>query len=90
MLGIFEATGAKMFTSIWSSLFGSTTAFALMALLPEYIIICIYVGILRFRVKTYREMNQLLSEGRDAGGQHEMGGHRKPHSGKARRGYSRR
>jgi hypothetical protein len=32
MLGIFEATGADMFTSVWSSLFGSATAFALMAL----------------------------------------------------------
>jgi hypothetical protein len=46
MLGIFEATGANIFTSMWSSLFGSATAFALMALLPEYIIVCIYIHIL--------------------------------------------
>jgi hypothetical protein len=76
MLGIFEATGANMFTSMWSSLFGSATAFALMALLPEYIIVCIYIRILHFRLRTCREMSQLLDEGRDAGG-HEMGGSRK-------------
>lgn len=74
ILGIFEATGANMFTSMWSSLFGSATAFALMALVPEYIIICIYVHILRFRVRTSKEMNLLLSEGRDTTG-HEMGRH---------------
>jgi hypothetical protein len=81
MLGIFEATGANIFTSMWSSLFGSATAFALMALLPEYIIVCIYIHILRFRVRTCKEMKQLLreqplSDGRDAAGQ-EMGSRRK-------------
>jgi hypothetical protein len=71
MLGIFEATGANMFTSMWSSLFGSATAFALMALLPEYIIVCIYIRILHFRVRTCREMDRLLGESRDGAG-HEM------------------
>jgi hypothetical protein len=61
-----------MFTSMWSSLFGSATAFALMALFPEYIIVCVYIYILRFRVKTCRDMKQLLGQGRDAAG-HEMG-----------------
>jgi hypothetical protein len=77
MLGIFEATGANMFTSMWSSLFGSATAFALMGLLPEYFIICIYLHILRFRVKTSKDMDQLLSEDRDVADAHEMGGRRK-------------
>jgi amino acid permease len=73
MLGMFEATGANMFTSMWSSLFGSATAFALMALLPEYIIVCIYIRVLHFRVRTCREMDQLLGESRDGAG-HEMSG----------------
>jgi hypothetical protein len=81
MLGIFEATGANLLTSMWSSLFGSATAFALMALLPEYIIVCIYIRILRFRVRTCRDMNQLLGEGRDVG-EHEMEGGRKHRSGR--------
>jgi hypothetical protein len=73
MLGIFETTGANMFTSTWSSLFGSATPIAFIALVPEYITVCTYIRLLRFRVRTCREMNQLLREGRDAGG-HEMGG----------------
>jgi hypothetical protein len=73
MLGMFEATGANMFTSMWSSLFGSATAFALMALLPEYIIVCIYIRVLHFRVRTCREMDQLLGESREGAG-HEMSG----------------
>jgi hypothetical protein len=89
MLGMFEATGAHMFTSMWSSLFGSATAFALMALVPEYIIVCIYIRILHFRVRTCRKMNQLLGEGRDADG-HEMGGRRKHQSGDVRSGHGRR
>jgi hypothetical protein len=74
ILGIFKATGPNMFTSMWSSLFGSATAFALMALVPEYIIVCIYIHILRFRVTSSKEMSLLLSEGRDATG-HKMGRH---------------
>ncbi|KAF2447999.1 hypothetical protein P171DRAFT_441870 [Karstenula rhodostoma CBS 690.94] len=76
IIGIFDVTGANMFTSMWSSLFGSAAAFALMALLPEYIIVCIYMRILNLRVRTCREMNQLLDEGRDAD-EHEMEGRQK-------------
>jgi len=74
ILGIFEAIGAQMFTSMWSPLFGSATAFALMGLLPEYIIVCIYIHVLRFRVKSSKKMKLLLSEGRDSHS-HEMGRH---------------
>jgi hypothetical protein len=76
MLGIFNATGDRMFTSMWSSLFGSATTFSLMALLPEFIIVCIYIQILRSRVKTCRDMNLLLGEDHDAGA-HEMNGYQK-------------
>jgi hypothetical protein len=76
MLGIFNATGARMFTSMWSSLFGSATAFAFMALLPEFIIVCIYIQILRSRVKMCRDMDLLLGEDHDAGA-HEMNGYQK-------------
>jgi hypothetical protein len=89
MLGIFKATGANMFTSMWSSLFGSATAFALMALLPEYIIVCIHLHILRFRVRTFKEMRQLLGEGHDASG-HGMGGHQKHTSTGVTTGHGRR
>lgn len=74
ILGIFEAIGAQMFTSMWSPLFGSAIAFALMGLLPEYIIVCIYIHVLRFRVKSSKKMKLLLSEGRDSHS-HEMGRH---------------
>lgn len=89
ILGVFEATGANMFTSMWSSLFGSATAFAFMALLPEYVVVCIYIHILKSRVKTCKEMNQLLGEGRDVDG-HEMGRRQKHRSGKVGSGHGRR
>ncbi|KAF2819224.1 hypothetical protein CC86DRAFT_472358 [Ophiobolus disseminans] len=63
VLGIFKATGANMFTSMWSSLFGNATVFAFMALVPEYIVICIFIHLLRTRVKHCKEMKRLLSEG---------------------------
>jgi hypothetical protein len=63
ILGIFNATGAHMFTSIWSSLFGSATALALMGLLPEYIVICIYLYILHYRVRTCSQVKRLSDGG---------------------------
>lgn len=60
IIGVFEATGARLFTSMWSSLFGSATAFALMALLPEYVVVCIHIYILRCRVRTCSKTNQFL------------------------------
>jgi hypothetical protein len=60
IIGVFEATGAKLFTSMWSSLFGSATAFALMALLPEYVVVCTHIYILHSRVRTCSKTNQFL------------------------------
>lgn len=67
---MFEAMGADMFTSMWSSLFGSATALVLMGLLPEYVVICTYVYILRYRVRTCRQHAKELQveEGEREGG----------------------
>ena len=88
-LGIFEATGPKMFTSMWSSLFGSPTALALMCLLPEYIVVCIYLSILRYKVRTSQEAIRLSNGDRrdlipDG---HELRGYRQNQSSNAGRYY---
>lgn len=86
-LGIFEATGTKMFSSMWSPLFGSPAALALMCLLPEYIAICFYLYILQYRVRTSKKTNRsspgdlrnLMDDG------HELSRHngrRKSHTGR--------
>ena len=40
-----------MTTSKWSPLFGSATAFSLMALLPEFVVLCIFMHIARQRLQ---------------------------------------
>lgn len=45
-----------------------------MALLPEYIIVCIYIHILGLRIKSGKEMKLLLSQSR-AANSYEMGRH---------------
>jgi hypothetical protein len=57
VIGVFEATGKNMLTSMWSSLFGSATAFALMALLPEYMVLAIFMYLGHYRIKTCRSRN---------------------------------
>ncbi|KAK5659902.1 hypothetical protein OQA88_13366 [Cercophora sp. LCS_1] len=52
IIGVFEATGNNITTSMWSSLFGSATAFALMALVPEYIVLGMFMYLGHFRIKT--------------------------------------
>ncbi|KAH6648873.1 hypothetical protein BKA67DRAFT_576099 [Truncatella angustata] len=37
------ASSADTLTTIWNPLFGSATAFALMALMPEYLVLCVYM-----------------------------------------------
>lgn len=76
---MFEAMGADMFTSMWSSLFGSATALALMGLLPEYVVICTYVYVLRYRVRTCRQHAKALQveEGELHGGERAGGSRRR-------------
>ncbi|KAL6706944.1 hypothetical protein ACN47E_004894 [Coniothyrium glycines] len=89
-IGIFEATGPRMFTSMWSSLFGSATALSLMALLPEFIVICIYIHILRSRVKACKHASRhsdssngdLIENGNELDSRRK---HRRRHSSKHRR-----
>ncbi|PKS08023.1 hypothetical protein jhhlp_006635 [Lomentospora prolificans] len=43
LISVFRASGNHILTSMWSPLFGSAAAFSLMALLPEYVVLCIYL-----------------------------------------------
>lgn len=44
--------------STWNPLFGSAVAFALMALLPEYIVLCIYIYLGFYRIRTCAQPQQ--------------------------------
>ena len=57
VIGVFEATGNNILTSMWSPLFGSATAFALMALLPEYIVLAIFIYLGHYRIRTCSDPN---------------------------------
>ena len=52
IIGVAVASGSKMSTSSWNPLFGSATAFGLMALLPEYIVLCIYTYLSAYHLRT--------------------------------------
>jgi len=52
IISVFEASGNNITTSMWSPLFGSATAFALMALVPEYIVLAIFMYLGHYRIKT--------------------------------------
>ena len=52
LLGAFLATGDNIVTSAWSPLFGSAVAFSLMALLPEYVVLGMYVRLGFHRLRT--------------------------------------
>lgn len=55
--GILEVAEQDVLNTIWSPLFGSAVAFALMALLPEYIAICVwfYTG---YTIPPRRELSE--------------------------------
>ncbi|KAB5522883.1 hypothetical protein GE09DRAFT_1293650 [Coniochaeta sp. 2T2.1] len=42
-ISVFKAAGPSIRTSIWSSMFGSAVLFSLMALLPEYTVLCVFI-----------------------------------------------
>ncbi|KAK7977158.1 hypothetical protein PG988_004648 [Apiospora saccharicola] len=52
VISVFEAAGANILTSVWSPMFGSALLFSLMALLPEYIVLCVFVYLGIHRVST--------------------------------------
>lgn len=54
LISVFDATGGRILTSMWSPLFGSATAFALMALLMEYISLCCFLYLSVHRLRTSR------------------------------------
>lgn len=64
--GILEVAEQDVLNTIWSPLFGSAVAFALMALLPEYIAICLwfYTG---YTIPPRRELpDETASDGQKA------------------------
>lgn len=84
VIGVFEAAGANVLTSIWSPMFGSALLFSLMALLPEYIVLCVFVYLGIHRVSTaeryglvaqkgiFRRTDYSKSRGEQSGGPTEM------------------
>jgi len=52
LLSVFLASGNHILTSIWSPLFGSAVAFSFMALIPEYIALCIYIYLSVHRLRS--------------------------------------
>ncbi|KAK7947740.1 uncharacterized protein PG986_008626 [Apiospora aurea] len=52
VVSVFEAAGANIRTSIWSPMFGSALLFSLMALLPESIVLCVFVYLAIYRAST--------------------------------------
>jgi hypothetical protein len=54
LIGVFDAAGDRILVSTWSPLFGSATAFSLMALLPEYIVVCVYLYLGAHRLQSCR------------------------------------
>ncbi|KAK4235352.1 hypothetical protein C8A03DRAFT_36807 [Achaetomium macrosporum] len=55
IIGVAVASGNNILTSSWSPLFGSATAFGLMALLPEYIVLCIYIYLSACHLRTGKQ-----------------------------------
>jgi hypothetical protein len=63
LISVFDANGNRILTSMWSPLFGSATAFALMALLMEYIALCCFLYLSVHRLRTSgRRMDETESE----------------------------
>jgi hypothetical protein len=63
LISVFDATGNRISTSMWSPLFGSATAFALMALLMEYISLCCFLYLSIHRLQTSRRrMDEMETE----------------------------
>lgn len=52
IISVFEATGKHFLTSIWSPMFGNAVLFSLMALVPEFIVLCIFVYLGHYRYST--------------------------------------
>jgi hypothetical protein len=70
IIGVAVASGSSILTSDWSPLFGSATAFGLMALLPEYLVLCIYIYLSTYHLRTSKQ--EQLVEGRRKLGSSDM------------------
>ncbi|KAK7981233.1 hypothetical protein PG989_013690 [Apiospora arundinis] len=84
VISVFEAAGANILTSIWSPMFGNALLFSLMALLPEYVVLCVFVYLGFHRISTadrygliaqkglFRRTNDAKSKGNQDRGSTEM------------------
>ncbi|KAK0653046.1 hypothetical protein B0T16DRAFT_110467 [Cercophora newfieldiana] len=64
VIGVAVASGANILTSSWSPLFGSATAFGLMGLLPEYIVLCIYIYLSAYHLRTAKREEAIEGRGK--------------------------
>ena len=55
IIGVAVSSGSSFLLSDWSPLFGSATAFGLMALLPEYLALCTYIYLSTYHLRTRKQ-----------------------------------
>ncbi|OBT47296.1 hypothetical protein VE00_02066 [Pseudogymnoascus sp. WSF 3629] len=63
IVSVFEATGKHFLTSIWSPMFGNAVLFSLMALVPEFIVLCIFVYLGHYRYSTADQYGLIQRKG---------------------------
>ncbi|KAK8861835.1 hypothetical protein PGQ11_008070 [Apiospora arundinis] len=63
VISVFEAAGANILTSIWSPMFGNALLFSLMALLPEYVVLCVFVYLGFHRISTADRYGLIAQKG---------------------------
>ncbi|KAM4068126.1 hypothetical protein HRG_012485 [Hirsutella rhossiliensis] len=63
IISVFEAAGKGFLTSIWSPMFGNAALFSLMALLPEFIVLGVFVYLGYHRFSTADRYGLVAQEG---------------------------
>ncbi|KAK8038498.1 hypothetical protein PG993_006909 [Apiospora rasikravindrae] len=63
VISVFDAAGVNIRTSIWSPMFGSALLFSLMALFPEYIVLCVFVYLGIYRISTADRYGLIAQKG---------------------------
>ncbi|KAK8108292.1 uncharacterized protein PG998_010305 [Apiospora kogelbergensis] len=63
VISVFEASGDNLLTSMWSPMFGNALLFSLMALLPEYAVLCVFVYLGFHRISTADRYGVIAQKG---------------------------
>ncbi|KJZ75784.1 hypothetical protein HIM_04941 [Hirsutella minnesotensis 3608] len=63
IIEVFKAAGKNVLTSIWSPMFGNAVLFSLMALLPEFIVLCVFIYLGHYRYSTANQYGLLARAG---------------------------